>query len=197
MERPEFTEELELAIEQEHPFTLVFEADEVPSATDLIDLQPALHLYPREMQPHYKRFAKQLDRFSHGLTELKESALSYRAITHGLIAAYVVLHAVAEQEGVNTPQYILMEIKPQVKEKGKRVAYAMRRLGKHKQDGTLVGGETPDTEVELGDAFDLTGNVLDFTVGATPQIRNATMPHRVARIYGIYSTYPQDIANVA
>lgn len=188
---------LEQEVTVGHAFEATFEFDELPTPSDLVHMQTLPLLDSSEDQTRYKRFARPLDMFSHGLTELKETALSYRSVTHGLVAAYIVLHAVADQEGMPTSKYILMEIRPQVREKGKRIAYAMRRIQRQKQNGNLVGSEAPDAEIEVGDAFGREGDVLKFSVGENPRIKNATIQHPVTEIIGVYSTFPSDIAQVA
>ena len=182
-------------------FKPYFDENFMLSPDELLALQPPPELNDDgNIDSRYKRFARHMPQFTHGLTELKESALSYRNVAHGLIAAYIVLHAVAQQEDMSTSKYIIMEIKPKVTAKGKSVAYALRHIRRNTANGELIGDESPGAVIILGSAFDRdegSNNTLNFTIGGAPQVQNATLGGEVSQIIGIYSTNPIEFPTAA
>lgn len=130
-------------------------------------------------------FAKQLQSIQHDLTQVVERGLRSNAAY--LMAAYVVLSAVAHQEDKNTAEYIVLQLTPKVKEKGKKITYVLKQLTYDQIKDKLIAKEEVDGSVDVN-VGDPSSSRIDINIGEKPVIDNATLGGKVVQITGVYTT---------
>jgi hypothetical protein len=158
---------------------------------------------------HKGRFAKHMDRFTHNLTETRESSISYRGMSAGLMAAYVVLRRTVEHQGERIVRHVVMEVKPHVShvteiisgkpQQVKRIAYALRHLRRHEEGQPLVADEEPHMIVEASARMGEPGaenGQLDFSIGETGVVAMEAIDGTVVQAMAVYSSNEADLAHL-
>jgi hypothetical protein len=165
---------------------------------------------PISLGSHNKgRFARMMDRFTHNLTETRETANSYRGRNSGLMAGYVVLKKTVEHQGERLSRCYVVEIKPRVSHvveeingkstKVKRVVYALSHLRRHEEGQPLVADDEPFMVVDASTRMGEPGaesDQLNLAIGSIGVVGMEALEDEVTGVMGVFSDNELDLEHL-